>query len=407
MIGLARRGLLLMVIVIGLTGLYGSEEGCEGPCFPNESFGRPGGTGPDLPPAVPDPVVSIDDRGNGLAAYAENRNAIIRRLTGAAGFAEPVTVGSGVEEDLDVVLAGGRARLVWRGRDGRISVLSGDGPTGTFDVQTEVATNAADDPIFANGTDDTVERSFLAWRVAENGADGRAVTRGYGSISLLPPHTILTRYSANEDVNPATLFDLHTAASGGRVIAVWTAVGGTDSSLAHLYAAIGNGGEWGEAHLLARVPRTANLKLAVDMDAEGNAIVVWTQSEGLFFNRYSAAFQSWFDPALLSAEPAAIRELRVDVASSGRAIAAWSVAIAVSGLRRTIGMRPRGSISGAWIPTNRALCADATCALRLIGSGIRWSCGARTPACTLTSTILQAGPLQSCSAPRKALRISI
>src|SRR5262245_35899183 len=85
------------------------EEGCD----PNHSYGRPGGS-VDPPPLPPNPVVSINERGAGIAAYAQDGSVVVRRLAGIAGFDAPAVVASGFEEDLAAVAAGSELRLAWR-----------------------------------------------------------------------------------------------------------------------------------------------------------------------------------------------------------------------------------------------------------------------------------------------------
>lgn len=294
-------GLLLIVSVAGFAGLYGSES--------EQSFylrGIPTPVGED-PPAIPRPVVSINDRGVGLVAYGENGNVVVHSFNGVAGFAEPVVVGSGVEADLDAVVAGGRARIAWRGEGGRVSVLNGDAQSGVWDTLIDVAAEHAGEPVFASGPGTNLTRSFLAWRAAPDGV----ATRGYGSMSLRAPYELLTRYAPDEDIDD-TVFDLRTAASTGGTIAVWNAA-------QHLYVAHGGG----QAQRLATA--RGGVAPAIDIDEDGTALLAWARSEGLFFSRYDPADNSWIEPAIIRAEPATIDDVQIAVAANRHAIVAWTV----------------------------------------------------------------------------------
>jgi hypothetical protein len=334
MMSLIRVSLLLIVSILGLAGLYGSapervcteEAQAEFGCVEPDDLSVPGsGDNPIEPPRrIPSPVVSINDRGEGLAAYADNGEVIVRRFNGTPGFSEPVTVAAGVEEDLDVVAAGGVARIAWRGSNGQISVLSGQAQTGNFDAQVELAASDADDPMFTSGRHSSLGRSSLAWRVQEVGSTGLPLVQGYGSSSLQAPHTLLTRYGPGEDVS-ATVFDLRTATGGAHSIAVWTAGQRSDSVFAHVYVAVSGDGQWNEARSLVTVQGGVG-STAVDMDENGNAIVLWAQHGSLFFSRYLASFDSWSEPMLVRSEGnALLRDVQIDVAPNGRAIAAWTV----------------------------------------------------------------------------------
>jgi PKD repeat protein len=328
MMKLIRLSLLLVAGIFGFAGLYGSSPSPDLFCPPEDEaacdgLGRPGGDG-DPGPVIPAPVVSINDRGIGLAAYAENGDVVVRRFSGASGFSAPETVASGVEEDLDAVAAGSQVRVAWRGDGGRVSVLSGDAQSRAWDTQIDVAAIDADDPAFASGQHSSISRGLVAWRIAGSGSSGLPVAEGYGSLSLLAPHTLLTRYALGEDVSPTGLFGLRTAAAGDFSVAVWTATQRSDSLFAHVYVALARGGQWSEARRLAR--QSGGTAPAVDMDEAGNAIVVWQQDRDLFFDRYSAVFDSWSGPMALRSEVGLLRDLQIDVAANGRAIAAWTLA---------------------------------------------------------------------------------
>ena len=309
-----RLGLLVVVSILGLAGLVGSIQG--------EGLDEWNAIPTDVPPpGIPSPVVSINDRGVGFAAYAENGALIVRRFEGATGFSEPVTVGSDVEEnDLDVVVGGTRARVAWRGRNGRISVLNGSMDTGVWQPQIDVAASSAANPVFANGQHSSISRTFVAWRGSELPTNGPTLTRGYGTISLLAPYLVLSRYAEDVTGTPP-VFDLRVATGGQNSIAVWTA-GGFDSSTTRVYVSLGNGAVWGEAQRLTEVTGGIGAP-AIDMDENGNAMLVWPQSDGVFLRRYVASSNSWTPVTMVRSETSIARDLHIDVALDGQAIVAW------------------------------------------------------------------------------------
>jgi PKD repeat protein len=312
-----RSGLLVVVSVFGLAGFFGTI---------NEDALSGLNTIPTVvpPPGIPRPVVSINDRGVGFAAYAQNGSVIVRRFEGATGFSEPVTVASDVQEnDIDAVVGGSRARVAWRGRGGRVSVRNGDIETGEWqDGQIDVAASFAADPVFANGQHSSISRTFVAWRGSELSTNGLMLTRGFGTLSLLAPYLVLSRYA--EDVaGIPPVFDLRVATGGQNTIAVWTAGGAsTDSSTTRVYVSLGNGAVWGEAQSLTEATGGIGAP-AIDMDENGNAMLVWPQSDGVFLRRYVAASSSWTPVTIVRSETSIAREVQIDVAPNGQAVVAW------------------------------------------------------------------------------------
>jgi hypothetical protein len=330
-----RSGALLLVMMIGLLGVYGSasspcsgDEGDSPLCTRTGGGGSGSGSGtsntPTAPsPVIPTPVVAINDRGIGFVAYPQEGGISVQRFNGAAGFEGAAPVASGFEQDLAIGMAGAQVRLAWRGANGRVSVLTGD-ETGTWQPQADVAASAADDPFIASDEHTSAPNNFVAWRLGTTQSNGFPATSGYGSVTLLAPHALLTRYATDEDVAPSSLFELRAATVGPHVAAVWVAAQRSDSSIVHIYASRLADGIWSEAVRLA--PALAGSQsTALGMDADGNAIAVWPQVEGVFYSRYSVAADSWSVPAAIRTEVSPLGQVQIDVAPNGRAIAAWSM----------------------------------------------------------------------------------
>jgi PKD domain-containing protein len=330
-----RSGASLLVFVIGLVGLYGSSaprcSGSEGDsemCVRDPPSGGGGGssstpTTPAAPaPVIPDPVVAINDRGVGYVAYAESGNITVRRFNGAAGFEGASVVASGFEQDMAVAIAGGQARVAWRGENGRVSVLTGD-ESGAWQPQIDVATGGADDPVIASDQHAATLNTFVAWRRGTTQSNGFPATNGVGSATLIGEPALLTRYAADEDVAVNSLFELRVATSGTHVAAAWIAAQRSDSSISHIYVARVMNAVWGEAVRLA--PVIGGQSTAIGMDADGNALLIWPQTEGIFYSRYSVVSDSWSAPAAVRTEVSPLGQVQIDVAPNGRAIAAWSM----------------------------------------------------------------------------------
>jgi hypothetical protein len=333
-----RSGASLLVFTVGLIGLYGSSaprcSGSEGDspiCVRDtpsggggSSSGSPTGSTPTTPaPVIPHPVVALNDNGIGYVAYEDNGSVTVRRLNGVAGLEGATTIGSGFEEDLNIGMAGGVARVAWRGENGRISVVTGN-ETGTWQTQMDVAPSAADDPIVASDQHANAPGNFVAWRRSETQSNGFPATLGYGSGTLVGPPVLVTRYAADEDVAPNSLFELRAATGGTNTMAVWVAAQRSDSSVSHIYASRVVDANWAEATRLA--PTVGGQATAISMDEHGNTTAVWLQSDGVYFSQFSPESASgWLIPAAIRLETNPIGHVQLDVAANGRAVAAWSI----------------------------------------------------------------------------------
>ena len=137
---------------------------------------------------------------------------------------------------------------------------------------------------------------------------------GWGAAALIETD------NAGDAYNPQIAFD-----SSGNAIAVWYQYDGTRNNIYANRYATGTG--WGAAALI----ETDNAETAwapqIAFDSSGNAIAVWTQSDGtrnnVWANRYASG-TGWGAAALIetNAGSASIPQIAFD--SSGNAIAVWT-----------------------------------------------------------------------------------
>jgi hypothetical protein len=321
----ARIALLLTVTTAGMSGCSCGILGFD---F-SDCDASVNQSGPEIPPAAPTPrpVISINNAGVGLAAYAENRDVVARRFDELTGFGTPQTVASGVEDDLDLAVAGNAARIVWGGRTtagapGGISAISGDLQTGTWNMPVDLA-SGADDPIFARGRHDAAARSVVVWRAGRMDFDGFDIVEGLASSTLQAPYALVTNYAFESGVSDTGLFNLRAATSGLSTIAVWTARQRSDSSITHAWVSGTStpDNRWPTAFQLARV--NAAVTPAIDMDDDGNVIIVWAghEGEGLYFSRTPLSNP----PRILHRPEQPLHEVQVDASWNGNTAAAWEL----------------------------------------------------------------------------------
>ncbi|MGC4096154.1 MAG: hypothetical protein QM706_03470 [Nitrospira sp.] len=112
----------------------------------------------------------------------------------------------------------------------------------------------------------------------------------------------------------------------GNAVAVWTQSDGTrDNIVANRYVAATN--SWGTPQLI-EADNGGAYDAQVAMDSSGNAVAVWEQYDGtrynIWANRYVAATNSWGTAQLIEADNAGDAYLaQVAVDGSGNAVAVW------------------------------------------------------------------------------------
>jgi hypothetical protein len=124
--------------------------------------------------------------------------------------------------------------------------------------------------------------------------------------------------NAGSATNPHVAFD-----SSGNAIAVWSQTDGSEYSI---YAKGFDGTNWGNAELIEEENAGNAFSPQVAFDGSGNAIAVWFQSDGARNNIWANRFDgtNWGDAELIEEENAGDAfSAQVAFDSSGNAIAVW------------------------------------------------------------------------------------
>jgi hypothetical protein len=137
--------------------------------------------------------------------------------------------------------------------------------------------------------------------------------------------------------------------AGGNAIAVWEQSDGTRKNIwANRFAA--GSGTWGTAQLIETDNAGGALLPQIAMDANGNAIAVWHQSDGtrynIWGNRFNAGSGTWGTAQLIetdNTDHALNPQIAVD--ASGNAIAVWEQS---DGTRVNIWANRFAAGSGTW-----------------------------------------------------------
>ncbi len=169
---------------------------------------------------------------------------------------------------------------------------------------------------------DAAGNGFAVWLV--NGGSGTAriwtsryvLDQGWGAPELLQEGEVTTARSPEVAADPA-----------GNAIAIWVQRDPDSSNVvvwARRYVA---GSGWGAAGPIDDMPTPVAATTAVDMDADGNAIAMWTRpdfpGDVIWANRYTPG-SGWGTAELIKAEVQTnARNARLDVGSTGDAFAIW------------------------------------------------------------------------------------
>lgn len=117
--------------------------------------------------------------------------------------------------------------------------------------------------------------------------------------------------------------------AAGNAVSVWLHFDGANKSVWSNHYTVGSGGtgSWGVAASIDSSTAQAS-EQRVAMDAEGNAIAIWVQSDGvsesIWVNRFTAtAGGSWQGAELLESAAGAADDPHISLSSDGNAVAVW------------------------------------------------------------------------------------
>lgn len=135
--------------------------------------------------------------------------------------------------------------------------------------------------------------------------------------------------------------------ANGNALAVWVQFDGTRNNIwANRFSAAS--GTWGAAQLIETESGNADAP-QITLDADGNAIAVWDQSDGtrsnIWANHFSAAGNTWGTAQLIEAESGNARAPQVALDANGNAIAVWAQS---DGTRNNIWANRFSAASGTW-----------------------------------------------------------
>ncbi len=278
------------------------------------------------------PRVSVAPGGDGLVVWMEAGDIMARRYDGVLDQWQPFTTVDdpnqfGAAEEPRVGIDDtGAAVVVWRQPFGSYKSVWANRaePGGTFmQAQAQVIGSGNVHLALPELAVDPAGNAFVVWRTYDyNGManfDIWAARYDEGSGMWSNPQ-VIDAFDGTADF-PRVAVD-----PSGNAIVVWQQIeNGVRSILANRYDA--GSGDWGLTEGLETASEAASLP-RVAMDAAGNAVAVWMQSDGtsesVYANRYLVASNAWQGRELVETAAGDVLDLDVAVSAGGVAIVVWS-----------------------------------------------------------------------------------
>ena len=280
------------------------------------------------------PQVAVDDGGNAVAVWPQfdgsRTNILANRYVAGSGWigAIPIESDSGAASAPHIAVDGtGNAVVVWSQADTtpRINIWAnhftlGVGWAAPSLIESDDTGDAQAPHIAINGNDDTEAMWAQSDGLRTNiWANHYTVGWGWSTAALIETD------NAGDAVNPRIAID-----ASGNALAVWQQADGSAriNIWANRYTA---GGAWGTAALIESDDSgdAGNPQIAVD--ADGNALAVWQQTDGsarinIRANRYTAG-SGWGTATLIETDDSGdATNPQIAVDGKGNALAVWQQA---------------------------------------------------------------------------------
>jgi Bacterial Ig-like domain len=234
------------------------------------------------------PQIAIDANGNALAVWQQSdgtrTNILANRYVvgmgwGTAALIETINTGSATAPQI-AINANGNALVVWQQSDGtRYNIWSNRYVVGTgWGTAALIETDNAGSAYSPQIAVDTSGNALAVWDQSDGTRNNiwsnrYVVGTGWGTATLIETDN-------NDAGNPQIAVD-----ASGNALAVWEQTDGTRYNIWSNRYVMGSG--WGTAALIETDNVDTAFSAQVAIDASGNAIAVWQQSDGTLFNIWS------------------------------------------------------------------------------------------------------------------------
>lgn len=276
-----------------------------------------------------DPRIAVNSNGNAIAVWEQTagsqRYFLVNRYTPGQGWGTPQLVetgNAGAAYDPQIAIdAGGNAVLVWHQHDGTRSNIRANRYTAGqgWGVPQLIETDNADSASYPQIAIDANGNALAVWYQSDGTrynirANRYTAGTGWGTAALIETD------NAGSALDPRIAID-----AGGNAMAVWYQRDGIRTNIwANLYTA---GWGWGTAQLIETNNTGGASNPQIAINADGNAMVVWHQSDGvrlnIWANLYTAGGGWGTAQRIESNNTGAAFYPQIAIDADGNALAVW------------------------------------------------------------------------------------
>lgn len=277
------------------------------------------------------PRVSVDDNGNAIAIWAHwiagDNYIMVSHYTVGSGWGTPMIIDNSSSSTSNPAVAmdsQGNGIAAWGKHDGtRMNIWAS-----YYNADSQswgVAVLIENDDTFDAGKPsvmfDINGEALAMWTVYNSLWVRRydAETSSWGTPEAID----------NDDSGQVTSYDIGIDGQGN-IMAVWSQYNGSIPYRHNIWAKRYSieAAQWGTAELLENNDVIDAMDPSVDVDAHGNALVVWNTVEGIYdsiwANYYDVDDDSWSAPTLLEAEDGWADKPSVALDDNGNGYAVWT-----------------------------------------------------------------------------------
>ncbi len=240
----------------------------------------------------------------------------------------------------------GNAIAVWRQSDAtRYNIVANrySAATGAWGKAALIESDDAGDAVFPQIAVDSSGNALAVWQQSDGTRTNIWANRYSAATGAWGTAQLIETDNNGSAVSPQIAID-----GSGNAITVWWQSDGTRTNIWANHFSAGSG--WGTAQLIEADNASSAGNPQIAIDASGNAIAVWWQSDGpnysIWTNRYNAATGAWGTAALIETDNTGFASFpQIALDDSGNALAVWQQ---YDGTNYSIWANRYSAATGAW-----------------------------------------------------------
>ena len=278
------------------------------------------------------PQIAVNDSGNAFAVWEQSDgtryNIWSTRYIAGYGLDTPTLIetddagnASAPQIAIDSL---GNALAVWQQSDGtRNNIWANRYTNGLgWGTATLIETNNAGAAVRSQIAIDSLGNALAVWEQWDGTRNNIWANRYTASSATWGTAVLIETNNLGDVFVPQIVFD-----ASGTAMAVWEQSDGTRNNIwANRYTVVTD--SWGGAVLIETNDVGSATMPQIAIDARGNAISVWYQSDGtrnnIWANRYNATTKSWGVAVLIETGAGNASDPQIAIDSSGNALVVWT-----------------------------------------------------------------------------------